>query len=195
MNQEYLNKAKIAIKYWEKVTNPSCIILMWFPWTGKSYASYYLNEKYSYTVLSWENITYAIFGTEKCTWNQYRESYEILNYLAKELIDNWYKIIIDWTNLKKEFRTNIYNSIGNNNTKIFWIYLYTSDEIALNRVNSRWIDSSKPTKILSSCSKDTYEGFKKQLELPNKDENFFMIESNENLLNTLDIVIKENEIN
>lgn len=194
MNQEYIKKAKTAIKNWEKVINPSCIILMWFPWTWKSYTSHYLNEKYNYTILSWENITHAIFGTEKCTWEQYKQAYKILNFLAKELIDSWYRIIIDWTNLKKEFRTNIYNSM-NNDVKVFWIYLYTSDEIALNRANSRWINVNNPTNILSSCSKETFEGFKKQLELPNEDENFFMIESNENLLNTLDIVIKENEIN
>ncbi|MDD2566116.1 MAG: AAA family ATPase [Candidatus Gracilibacteria bacterium] len=194
MNQEYIKKAKTAIKNGEKVINPSCIILMGFPGTGKSYTSHYLNEKYNYTILSGENITHAIFGTEKCTGEQYKQAYKILNFLAKELIDSGYRIIIDGTNLKKEFRTNIYNSM-NNDVKVFGIYLYTSDEIALNRANSRGINVNNPTNILSSCSKETFEGFKKQLELPNEDENFFMIESNENLLNTLDIVIKENEIN
>ncbi|OIO76069.1 hypothetical protein CO024_00610 [Candidatus Gracilibacteria bacterium CG_4_9_14_0_2_um_filter_38_7] len=186
MNQENINKARLAIKYGKKDSNPVCIILMGFPGTGKSYTSHYLNEKYGYTILSGENITHAIFGTEKCTGPQYTEAYSVLNFLANELIKEGYQIVIDGTNLKKAFRTSIYDSIGKTGVEISGIYLYIDDEIALNRANSRGVDSSNPTKILSSCSKETFSGFKELLEMPSKDENFYLIKSDENLLKSLD---------
>lgn len=186
-------KAKTAIKYWTKSISPQCIILMWLPWTGKSYSSHYLNEKHGYTILSWENITHAIFGTEKCSWTQYWEAYEILNILAQELVQDWYKIVIDSTNLKKIFRSKINESLSAICNNIFWVYLYINDDIAFKRANSRGLSFEDSTNILSSVSRETFASFKEQLELPSKEENFFMVESNENLFKTLDIVINENK--
>ena len=66
MNSENIEKAKKAIKFWENNWKSLCIILMGLPWSGKSYVAHYLNKKYGFTLLSGENITQALFGTEKC---------------------------------------------------------------------------------------------------------------------------------
>lgn len=189
MNEENIKKARNSIKYWNRVNIVSCIVLMWLPWVWKTYLSEYLNQKYWYTILSWESITYTIFGTEKCSWYQYKEAYEILNYLAIEILKDWYKIVIDWTNLKFAFRTQIYNSLKLLNIIITGIYLYVNDKISLERLELRWEDYSNSQKIISKCSKETYNSFKEQLELPNNEENFHILESNNDLFNEVDKII------
>jgi len=192
MNQEYIEKAKKAIKYGEcKSQEPLLVILMGLPGTGKSYISNYLNKQYSFTILSGENITYSIFGTEKCTGLQYRESYEILRFLAVYLLKQKYNVVIDGTNLKYEFRKQIYQSVGDL-AKIILVYIYIDDATALKRANSRKEDSSDLKAISGKCSLETFITFKNQLELPREDELYYKFKSDENILKKIDIIIYDN---
>lgn len=84
---------------------------MGLPGTGKSYISRYLHEKYGYTVLSGENITFALFGDTKCQPEQYKEAYVTLYILAKKLLDDGYGIVIDGTNLQYIHRKQAYDAI------------------------------------------------------------------------------------
>ncbi|MCX6812581.1 MAG: ATP-binding protein [Candidatus Berkelbacteria bacterium] len=190
MNQKNINKARKSIKYGKfKSSEPLLIVLMGLPGTGKSYLSDYLNKKYSFTILSGENITYSIFGTEKCSGSQFKEAYEILHYLAVELLKKKNNIVIDGTNLKYEFRRQIYKTANNLSKKVL-IYLYTSDATALKRANSRGEDYNDSKMILSKCSPETFQEFTRQLESPNKHEAHFKIKSDDKLFENIDSIIK-----
>lgn len=189
MNQEYINKAKKGIKYGEyKSPKPLLIILMGLPGTGKSYLSNYLNQRYSFTVLSGENITYSIFGTEKCSRYQYKKAYEILRFLAVELLKQKHSVVIDGTNLKYEFRKQIYQSIGDL-AKVILVYLFTDDATALKRANLRREDYSDSKAISRGCSPETFAAFKSQLELPQKNEKSYQVKSDKALFKKIDTII------
>ena len=145
--QKYIEKAKATVNYGEcKSKNPLLIILMGLPGSGKSYLADYLNKKYYFTTLSGENITHAIFGTEKCVSGQYKEAYEVLRIIAKELLVKKFSVVIDGTNLKYEFRKQIYDEIGDL-AKIVLFYLVTDDETALQRTCLRGKNYSDPKKF------------------------------------------------
>ncbi len=82
---------------------------MGLPGVGKSYVSQYLYKKYGYTVLSGENITYALFGDTKCQPSEYKEAYNVLYILAQELLSKGYGIVIDGTNLQYIHRKQAYD--------------------------------------------------------------------------------------
>lgn len=193
MNQEYVERAKKAIKYGEsKSQGPLLVILMGLPGTGKSYISNYLNKQYSFTILSGENITYSIFETEKCTGLQYGESYEILRFLAVYLLKQKYNVVIDGTNLKYEFREQIYQSVGDL-ARIVLVYIYIDDATALKRANLRKEDFSDLKAISSKCSLETFTAFKNQLELPREDELYYKFKSDKSILKKIDIIIYDNK--
>ncbi|EKE06220.1 MAG: hypothetical protein ACD_19C00042G0001 [uncultured bacterium] len=54
-------KAQKTIKKGTKSKSPRLVVLMGLPGSGKSYVSNYLHEKHGFTVLSGENITFALF--------------------------------------------------------------------------------------------------------------------------------------
>jgi len=185
MNSVSIEKARSTILFWEKVSIPECMILMGLPGTGKSFISKYLHKKYGYTVLSWENITYTIFGTTICLPEQYREAYSILHFLACELTWENYKIVIDATNLQYEHRKQIYDSIDSG-TKIYGIYLQIDESISLDRIKNRWQNTDSPKNILSSCSIETFLEFKKSIDIPTKNEYIIPMISDENIFHTID---------
>jgi hypothetical protein len=194
MRQEYIDKAKKVIKYGSfKSKKPLLIVLMGLPGTGKSYLGNYLHKKYSFSVLSGENITYALFNTEKCLGSQYREAYEILRSLASELLKQNYNVIIDGTNLRYEFRKQIYD-VMKGLAKIVLIYLFIDDRIALKRANMRGenFSNSNTENILSKCSPETFTSFKTQLEPPQKNETFYKIKSDKNLFKKINKIITDN---
>lgn len=185
MNSNSIEKARSTILFWEKVSTPECMILMGLPGTGKSFVSKYLHKKYGYTVLSWENITYALFGTTSCTPEQYREAYSVLHYLACELLQENYKIVIDGTNLRYIHRKQIYDAIGSQ-VKTYWIYLMIDDSIAMNRVRQRWENTESIKNILSTCSDETFSDFKKSIDFPDKNEHIVSMISDENIFHSID---------
>jgi len=189
MKNEIIDKAKKTIKFGEfKSEKPLAILLMGLPGTGKSYLANYLNKKYSFTVLSGENITHAIFGTIDCTSDQYGEAYGILHYLAINLLKKKYNIIIDGTNLKYEFRKQYYNTFQDT-SKTILIYLYNKDEVLLKRANIRKEDYNNSKMIISKCPPETFATFKKQLELPQKNEKYYQVKSDKKLFEKIDTII------
>ncbi len=190
MNNQYIEKARTGIRLGGKNENPLFIVLMGLPGSGKSYVASYLNKKYYFTVLSGENITHAIFGTEKCTGLQYRDAYEVLRFLAKDLIGQGYSVVIDGTNLKYEFRKQIYDTVIPL-IRTSLIYLVTDDATALARANQRGEKYHDPTDILSSVSPETFASFKSQLELPQENEQYHQIISDENVFKNIDKIIQE----
>lgn len=191
MNQENVNKARKSIKYGTyKSEKPLLFVLMGLPGTGKTYLSNYLSKKYSFTILSGENITYSIFETEKCSGDEYRQAYEILRFLSIELLKKKHNIVIDGTNLKYEFRKQIYESVGKLSRTVL-IYLFTNDATALRRANSRKEDYNNLKMILSKCSPETFKSFKKQLELPKKNEEYYQVKSDEKLFENIDKIINK----
>lgn len=191
--QKYIKRAKVTINYGKrKYDKPLLIVLMGLPGTGKSYLADYLHQKHFFTTLSGENVTHAIFGTEKCASGQYKEAYEMLRILAKELLVKKFSIVIDGTNLKYEFRKQIYDEIDNL-AKIMLFYLVIDDETALQRANLRGENYNDPKKILSKCHPETFAIFKTKLEIPQESENYFKLKSCSYLFEEVDKIIQENQ--
>lgn len=189
MNQNYITKARRSIKPGQlKNPKPLLFVLMGLPGTGKSYLAHHLNEKYSFVTLSGENTAQAIFGTEKLSRTQHKEVYEILRFLAAELLSQHYSVVIDGTNLKYEFRKEINEALGELSKPIL-IYLFTDDKTALKQANSRKKSYDDPTMILSGCSPETFAAFKAQLESPRENEKFYEVVSDEKLFEKVDAIV------
>ncbi len=155
------------------------IILMGLPGSGKSYVASYLHQKHGFTVLSGEEITTQLFGTEKVSGKEYTQVYKIIRQKASELLSQGKSVVIDGTNLKQTFRQQIYDEVSCRSTKL--IYLKVDDKIALDRISKR----------KNSCSIDTYNSFKMQVEEPQPNENAFVIKSDAKLLVNIDKVINK----
>lgn len=191
--KEYIERAKATINYGNcKSDKPLLIVLMGLPGSGKSYLAGYLHKKYSFTTLSGENVTNVIFGTEKYASGQYKEAYEVLRIIAKELLVKKFSIVIDGTNLKYEFRKQIYDEMGNL-AKTMLFYLVIDDKTALKRSNLRGENYSDPKKILSKCHPETFAIFKTKLEIPQESENYFKLKSCAHLFEEVDKIIQENQ--
>lgn len=160
---------------------------MGLPGSGKSYVSNYLHEKYGLTVLSGENITFALFNKVDCNGAEYSLSYDILRQLATELISQGYSVVIDGTNLKYTYRKQIYNEVGCPDTIL--LYLNVDDKIALNRISQRGISFDNVNNIKSPVSKEVFDSFKTQLEEPLSSEKVFAIVSDDKLLKNIDLVL------
>ena len=59
---------------------------MGLPGSGKSYLADYLNKKILFTTLSGEKYYSCNFWNRKCVSGQYKEAYEVLRIIAKELL-------------------------------------------------------------------------------------------------------------
>lgn len=184
-----LAKALKAVGKGKKFEKPHLIVLMGLPGSGKSYTSDYLHKKYGYTILSGENVTFSLFGTEKCSGSGFALAYKILHLLAVDLLQEGYSVVIDGTNLKYVFREQIYNKV--NISPAHLIYLMVDDETALSRVNNRGEDYSDAMNIKSSISAETFQDFKSQLEEPKDNEQNVRLISDDKLLNRLDEVISK----
>lgn len=160
---------------------------MGLPGTGKSFVSNYLHEKYGFTVLSGENITFSIFNKVDCTGQEYALEYDILRKLAVELTSQSCSIVVDGTNLKYIFRQQIYNEVNCKNTTL--LYLKIDDKTALNRISKRGIDFKDLKNIKSQITPEIYAKFKKQLEKPFPSENFIALKSDKNILKNIDKII------
>ncbi len=156
---------------------PVLVILMGLPSSGKSYVATHLKHKYSFTVLSGEDIAIQLFGTEKVFKDQYVEAYNYLRQEATKLILQGKSVVIDGTNLKHSFRQQIYDEVKCDKTIL--IYLKVDDKTALNRISKRQ----------NSCSPETYNKFKSQIEEPSIEENVFILTSDNRLLDNIDSLI------
>ncbi|MGI5841059.1 MAG: AAA family ATPase [Patescibacteria group bacterium] len=158
--------------------NQALIVLMGLPGSGKSYVAEYIHKKYGFVLLSGEEITTQMFGTEKVSGKQYAEVYKSIRQKASELLSHGNSVIIDGTNLKHEFRQQIYNEVKCDSTLL--IYLKVDDDTALDRISKR----------NNSCSPETYKKFKNQIEEPFPEENAFMIISDSYLLKNVDNILE-----
>jgi predicted kinase len=179
-----LIKAKQSIKFGSKSKSPQLIILMGLPGSGKSYISNYFHEKYGFTILSGENVTFSIFNKVDCKAEEYTLAYDILRQIASELITQGYSIVIDGTNLKYIFRQQIYNDVNCPNTIL--LYLKIDDNTALSRIFKRGVDFKDLKNIKSLISPDIFAKFKNQLEEPLPTENSITLKSDKNLLSNID---------
>ena len=150
---------------------------MGLPGSGKSYVSDYIRQNYGYLILSGEEITTQLFGTEKVSGKQYAQIYKIIRQKASELLSQGESVVIDGTNLKHTFRQQIYDEVKCNFTKL--IYLKTDDNTALNRISRR----------KNSCSIETYNNFKNQTEEPLPFEKAIIIKSDNQLLSNIDKIM------
>ncbi|MFA7301658.1 MAG: ATP-binding protein [Candidatus Shapirobacteria bacterium] len=179
-------RAEKTIKKGTKSESPKLVVLMGLPGSGKSHVSNYLHEKYGFTVLSGENISFAIFNKVDCTGAEYSLSYDILRQLATKLISQGYSVVIDGTNLKYIFRQQIYNEVNCPDTTI--LYLKVNDNLALNRVSQRGVNFKDSKNIKSQISPETFDRFKNQLEEPLHNEKSITLMSDDNLLAEIDSV-------
>lgn len=155
------------------------VILMGLPGSGKSYVSDYLHLKYGFLILSGEEITTQLFGTEKVSGKQYVQVYKIIRQKASKLLSQGKSVVIDGTNLKQLFRQQIYDEVKCDSTRL--IYLKTDDKTALNRILKR----------NNSCSVKTYNNFKNQIEEPLLSEKAIILKSNNQLLGNIDEIISK----
>ncbi len=153
------------------------IILMGLPGSGKSYVASHLQQKYGFITLSGEDIATKLFGTEKLSGQQYAQVYKTVRQKASELLQQGSSVIIDGTNLKKQFRQQIYDEVKCDQTIL--IYLKTDDNVAMDRISKR----------KNSCSSETYQAFKNQIEEPFPKENAFILISDNQLLDNIDKII------
>ena len=157
--------------------NQTLIILMGLPGSGKSYIADYLHKKYRFEILSGEDVTTQLFGTEKVSGSQYAEVYKFIRQKASKLLSIGKSVVIDGTNLKREYRQQIYDEVKCERTLL--ICLKVDDNIAFDRISKR----------RNTCSPDTYQAFKNQVEEPSLGENAFILISDNQLLDTVDKII------
>ncbi|MFA6518885.1 MAG: ATP-binding protein [Candidatus Shapirobacteria bacterium] len=189
MNQGInLDIAKKTVAWGTKSDMPRLIILMGLPGSGKSYVSSYLHDKHGFTILSGENITFALFGKVDCTGSEYSLAYDILRQLAIKLISQGYSVVIDGTNLKYIFRQQIYDDVNCPNTTL--LFLKVDDKTALNRISQRGIDYQNEKDIRSSISTEVFKKFKSQTEEPLPRENSITLISDDNLFPQIDAVFR-----
>ena len=155
---------------------------------SKSYVSNYLHEKYGFTVLSGENITFSLFNKVDCTGTEYSLSYDVLRQLAAKLISQGYSVVIDGTNLKYIFRQQIYDDVNCLETTL--LYLRVDDKTALNRITKRGTDFNDLKNIKSQITSETFDRFKNQLEEPSHGENSIILISDDNLLTEIDSIFR-----
>ncbi len=151
---------------------------MGLPGSGKSFVSDNLHQKYGFSVLSGEDITTQLFGTEKVTGEKYAQAYQYLRQSAIKLISQNKSVVIDGTNLKREFRQKIYDEVKCDQTIL--IYLKTDDKTAMDRISKRE----------NSCSPETYSKFKSQMEEPMPEEKAVTITSDGQLLKNIDKLLQ-----
>ena len=187
--QELILKAQNAIRLGDKTKEPQLVILMGLPGSGKSYVSKYLNEKYGFTILSGENTTVALFGSDKCSGAEYAQAYKTLRQLAKKLLLEGYSVVIDGTNLKRVFREQITKEVKCDRTKL--VYLKTDDTTAMDRVAKRGVDFNDQKDIKSSITQEKFYSFKEQLEEPNDEENAFIVNSDDKVFHSLDLIFNK----
>lgn len=185
MNIDSITMARNTIVFWEQTLSPECILLMGLPWCGKSYVSSYLHKKYGFTILSGENITYAIFGKTHCTQEEYREAYSILHRLIPEVLSAWYRVVIDATNLQYAHRKQIYDVIDSW-VRVSGIFLTIDDVTAQKRIQSRWCHVGDPTRIQSQCNDITFQEFKENIDLPTLNESFVVVYSDQKIYSSID---------
>ena len=130
---------------------------MGLPGAGKSYLSKYLKKKYQAKILSGEDMAIKMFGTSKCQAKDYKLVYQKIRQQAKDFLNEGFTVVIDGTNLKYQYRKEIYEEIAWKQTIL--IYLPVDDKTALERLEKR-----------GGCDKKTFYEFKKQLEEPQKEE-------------------------
>lgn len=186
LDKSLLANAEKAIKLGNKFRSPQQVVLMGLPGSGKSYVASYFHDKYGFTVLSGENITYALYGTEKCSADEYALAYKTLRQLAVKLIADRYSVVIDGTNLKYAFRQQIYDEINLPNTTL--LYLKVDDKTALNRISQRGTNFEDTKNIKSSVSQEVFDKFKTQLEEPLPSENSTTLVSDDNLFSKIDSI-------
>lgn len=153
------------------------VILMGLPGSGKSFVSSYLKQKYGFVILSGKDITTQIFGTEKVSGKQYTEVYKIVRQRASELLTQGKSVVIDGTNLKKQFRQQIYDEVKCEKTLL--IYLKVDDHTALDRISKR----------SNTCSQETFDNFKSQIEEPLPGEQAIVLISDHQLLDNIDKLV------
>lgn len=152
---------------------------MGLPGSGKSYVSEYIRQNYGYLILSGEEITSQIFGSEKVSGSQYSEVYRIIRQKASNLLSQGKSVAIDGTNLKQLFRQQIYDEVKCNSIKL--IYLKTDDKTAIDRISKRE----------NSCSVETYNNFKNQTEEPQPFEKAIILKSDNQLLSNIDRIMNK----
>jgi len=130
---------------------------MGLPGAGKSYLSSYLKKKYKAKILSGEDVAIKMFGTSKCKTKEYNLVYQRIRQSAKNLLSRGFTVVIDGTNLKYQYRKEIYEELAWKQTIL--IYLPIDDKTALKRLKKR-----------GDCDRKTFYQFKKQLEEPKEEE-------------------------
>lgn len=182
-----IKKAMGAVKLGKKSSHPRLIVLMGLPGSGKSYLAQHLTNKYGFTRLSGENITYALFGSDKCSSEQYAQAYKTLRLIAAKLLVEGYSIIIDGTNLKRMFRDQIYQDVPHRHTIL--VYLIVDMTTAMARIERRNKGTTDITNVGSDCSEETFREFMSQLEEPQPDEHSYSVVSDDNLFSQIDAII------
>jgi predicted kinase len=192
MNRDLISKAKktILIGSRRKTAHPVVVVLMGLPGTGKSYVSRILHEAFHFTVLSGENITRALFGTEKCKSDQYILAYRVLRKLMADCLNRGLYVVVDGTNLRRSYRMQIYRVAAAAGARIQLIEITAPEKVAIRRLFSRTAENTEPTAAKSKYSLRTFESFKRQLESPQPNERPILLVSNKRVKYQLSRILK-----
>jgi predicted kinase len=168
MNRATLSSAEATVLLGQKGrhTRPVLFLLMGLPGVGKSHVSRILHKSFRFTVLSGENITYALFGTEKCRNQEYAQAYKVLRRLARRYLTQGFSVVVDGTNLRREYREQIYRAATKAGANPYLLEVVAPTKNVLSRLRSRRLDYSQPTAITSACSPAKFAAFKSQVEKP-----------------------------
>lgn len=143
--------------------NPiSLVVLMGLPGSGKSHLAKHL-AKQGFVVVAGEGVALEMFGTEQLQPDQYSQVYEQVRKQALQLLQQGKKVVIDGTNLKREYRQQIYDVCAGYPTKL--IYLKVDKKTALQRIKEREEKGEG-----SGCDEQTFADFERQLEEPMEGE-------------------------
>lgn len=154
----------------KKVKNPSLVVLMGLPLTGKTYVANLLEKRFNFVKVSGENITYGLFKKTACTAKQYEKVYKIARLLSFSLFKNGFNTVYDGTNLKKEYREQIYRATDNIEARRLLLWVKAKPKIIFERMKSMKTSYKDRDNIRSRITEKKFEAFKKQLEPPTREQ-------------------------
>jgi len=143
--------------------NYKIIFLWWTPWAWKStWIKENQNITKNFKVLEFDDFVrkYHLKNhlNKKLKWFiLYKESLKYFKEEFYRLAKNWEKIILDFTNLRKEFRKEFLNFLKKEKIKFSWIWIESNFHEWIDRNKNREFILPIENQILFHCYKERFE--------------------------------------
>jgi predicted kinase len=148
-----------------------------YPGSGKTYFSERLAKKLAYFHLSSDKIRLAMFRDPKYTPVEHETVFRFMDYLAEELLQHGVSVIYDANFNKRVHRSKLPRVARRTGAKAHLIWIQTSEEVAMKRLEKRAKYSSrKKQELYRPITKAIFEQLRDEMERPAKSEKVIKID-------------------